>query len=111
MKFSIPLHYSPSLDLDYDQSIGSLSVESMNFEVPLVTNMNPEPPPAGSSAAARFNGIAQGWSATNDGEDSMEVRIDIYNNVRRSVMFGGSQTPWASAFTLLLIKLVVHFRT
>ena len=46
----------------------------MNFEVPLVTNMHPEPPPAGSSAAARFNGIAQGWSATNDGEDSMEVR-------------------------------------
>ena len=45
----------------------------MNFEVPLVTNMHPEPPPAGSSAAARFNGIAQGWSATNDGEDSMEV--------------------------------------
>ena len=48
-------------------------VERMNFEVPLVTNMHPEPPPAGSSAAARFNGIAQGWSATNDGEDSMEV--------------------------------------
>ena len=46
----------------------------MNFEVPLVTNMHPEPPPAGSSAAARFNGIAQGWSAANDGEDSMEVR-------------------------------------
>ena len=45
----------------------------MNFEVPLVTNMHPEPPPAGSSAAARFNGIAQGWSANNDGEDSMEV--------------------------------------
>ena len=45
----------------------------MNFEVPLVTNMHPEPPPAGSSAAARFNGITQGWSATNDGEDSMEV--------------------------------------
>ena len=49
------------------------SVESMNFEVPLVTNMHPEPPPAGSTAAARFNGITQGWSATNDGEDSMEV--------------------------------------
>ena len=46
----------------------------MNFEVPLVTNMHPEPPPAGSSAAARFNGIAQGWSANNDGEDSMEVK-------------------------------------
>ena len=45
----------------------------MNFEVPLVTNMHPEPPPAGSSAAARFNGITQGWSATNDGEDSMEA--------------------------------------
>ena len=45
----------------------------MNFEVPLVTNMHPEPPPEGSSVAARFNGIAQGWSATNDGEDSMEV--------------------------------------
>ena len=53
-------------------------VERMNFEVPLVTNMHPEPPPAGSSAAARFNGIAQGWSATNDGEDSMEV-ISIPN--------------------------------
>ena len=48
-------------------------VESMNFEVPLVTNMHPEPPPAGSSVAARFNGIAQGWSTTNEGEDSMEV--------------------------------------
>ena len=51
----------------------------MNFEVPLVTNMHPEPPPAGSSAAARFNGIAQGWSATNDGEDSMEV-ISIHKS-------------------------------
>jgi len=49
-----------------------LNMESMNFEVPLVTNMHPEPPPAGSTAAARFNGITQGWSATNDGEDSME---------------------------------------
>ena len=49
-------------------------VESMNFEVPLVTNMHPEPPPAGSSVAARFNGIAQGWSTTNEGEDSMEVK-------------------------------------
>ena len=46
----------------------------MNFEVPLVTNMHPEPPPAGSSVAARFNGIAQGWSTTNEGEDSMEVK-------------------------------------
>ena len=57
-------------------------VERMNFEVPLVTNMHPEPPPAGSSAAARFNGIAQGWSANNDGEDSMEVislpNLEIY---------------------------------
>ena len=51
-----------------------ISVESMNFEVPLVTNMHPEPPPAGSSVAARFNGIAQGWSTTNEGEDSMEVK-------------------------------------
>ena len=50
-----------------------ISVENMNFEVPLVTNMHPEPPPAGSSAAARFNGITQGWSTTNDGEESMEV--------------------------------------
>jgi hypothetical protein len=50
----------------------------MNFEVPLVTNMHPEPPPAGSSAAARFNGITQGWSATNDGEDSMEVNIMFF---------------------------------
>jgi len=47
-------------------------MESMNFEVPLVTNMHPEPPPAGSSAAERFNGIAKGWSSTNVGEDSME---------------------------------------
>ena len=53
----------------------------MNFEVPLVTNMHPEPPPAGSSAAARFNGIAQGWSATNDGEDSMEVTIQCFKFV------------------------------
>jgi hypothetical protein len=60
----------------------------MNFEVPLVTNMHPEPPPAGSSAAARFNGITQGWSATNDGEDSMEVNImfffDTYNVYQES---------------------------
>ena len=50
----------------------------MNFEVPLVTNMHPEPPPAGSSAAARFNGIAKGWSSTNVGEESMEVSSQNY---------------------------------
>ena len=53
----------------------------MNFEVPLVTNMHPEPPPAGSSAAARFNGIAKGWSSTNVGEESMEVSSQNYGRI------------------------------
>ena len=65
-------------------------VESMNFEVPLVTNMHPEPPPAGSSVAARFNGIAQGWSTTNEGEDSMEVKTLVLFYLKFQSLFSQS---------------------
>ena len=80
-------------------------VESMNFEVPLVTNMHPEPPPAGSSVAARFNGIAQGWSTTNEGEDSMEVkRIG-------TVLFGDQLNLSIKIEPKLNIIMFTYFRT
>ena len=42
-----------------------VSVEKMNFEVPLVTDMTPVEPPAGA-AGKRYNAITQGWQGNDD---------------------------------------------
>ena len=43
-----------------------ITVESVKFERPLVTDMN--------VAGQRFNGIKHGWTSAHNEEDSMEVK-------------------------------------